>query len=145
MATRTRRRPTLALRRRRERLISYQRIAVCLAPARSSEKAVAIACTLATDHGAAVALIAAIEVPLDSPLHAVDPTVDAAARDAIVRAQAITESYGIGSQSVLLHARDAGEAIVAELETREADVVLIVAERPTVRQRESALPATTDY
>jgi nucleotide-binding universal stress UspA family protein len=148
--TAIRQRPRLPLRRRREHrrrehLISYRRIAVCLAPAHACEQAVAIACTLATEHGAAIAVIGAIEVPLEIPLDAVDPTVGAAARDAIVRAQAITESYGIASQGVLLHARDAGEAIVAELDMREADVVLVGAERPNARQRESVLPATTDY
>src|SRR5262249_35025495 len=103
------------------RLISYRRIVVCLAPD-ASTGGVALACTLASDHGAIVTVVAAIEVPLEIPFAAVDPTVETAAHGAIVRAQSVTESYGINSEGVLLHARDAGEAIVAELEARRAEI-----------------------
>jgi len=137
--------PPLPLRRPHRRVISYRRIVVCLAPADGSVSTVALACTLASEHGAAVTVVAAIEVPLETTLDTVEPTVQTAARDAIVRAQSVIEAYGISSHGVLLHARDAGEAIVAELETRRAEVVLVATERPEQQQRTHMLPATTDY
>src|SRR5262249_53958630 len=137
--------PPLPLQRGHRRVISYRRIVVCLAPAHASVGAVALACTLASEHGAAVTVVAAIEVPLDSPLDPIHPIVQAAAVDAMVRRQSVTEAYGISPQGVLLHARDAGEAIVAELEARRAEIVLIAAERPEERQRAHLLPAITDY
>jgi nucleotide-binding universal stress UspA family protein len=139
-----RERPPIPQRRQHGRLISYRRIVVCLAPD-ASTGAVALACTLASEHGATVTVVAAIEVPLEIPFHAVDPTVETAAHGAIVRAQSVTESYGINSEGVLLHARDAGEAIVAELEARRAEIVLVAAERPEGLQRASMLAATTEY
>src|SRR5262249_4789738 len=95
-------------------------------------------------HGPCVPVGAAIEVPLEIPFDAVDPTVETAAHGAIVRAQSVTESYGINSEGVLLHARDAGEAIVAELEARRAEIALVAAERPDGRQRAGLLAATTE-
>jgi nucleotide-binding universal stress UspA family protein len=145
MARRATRQPPPPLRRAHGRVIAYRRIVVCLAPADGSIGAVALACTLASEHRAAVTVVAAIEVPLDIPLDTVDATVQTAARDAIVRAQSVTETYGISSQGVLLHARDAGEAIVAELEARGAEVVLVAAERPERPERTHMLPATTEY
>jgi nucleotide-binding universal stress UspA family protein len=139
-----RERPPITLRQQHRRLISYRRVVVCLAPG-ASTGAVALACTLASEHGATVTVIAAIEVPLEISLDAVDPTVETAARDAIVRAQSVTESYGINSEGVLLHARDAGEAIVAELEARRAEIALVAAERPEGQQRASMLAATTEH
>src|SRR5215475_13565344 len=96
-----RERPPIPLRRQHRHLISYRRIVVCLAPG-ASTGAVALACTLASEHGATVTVVAAIEVPLEIPLDAVDPTVETAAHGAIVRAQSVTESYGINSECVLL-------------------------------------------
>jgi nucleotide-binding universal stress UspA family protein len=130
---------------RQRRVISYRRVVVCLAPADGAAGTVALACTLASEHGADVTVIAAVEVPLEIPLDTVEPTVQTAARDAIVRAQAVIAGYGLRSEGVLLHARDAGEAIVAELEARRAEVVLVAAERPDQQQRTHILPPTTDY
>jgi len=130
--------------RRRRRAASYRRIVVCLSASEASARAVGVACTLAAEKNSLLIAIAAIEVPLDVPLDTPDKAVEAAARDAVHTAQANAESYGVRVEGVVLHARDAGEAIVAEATARRAEVVVIAAEWPQVRPH-TRLGRTTDH
>lgn len=124
--------------------MSYRRIAVGLGASDASARAVAVACRLAAERNPLLIAIAAIEVPLDMPLDAPDRAVEAAALEAIHAAQAIAASYGVRVEGVVLHARDAGEAIVAETTLRSAEIVVLAGEWPQVRTNVS-LDGTTDH
>jgi nucleotide-binding universal stress UspA family protein len=125
--------------------ISYRRLAVCLTPADSSVHTVRVACSLAAERHATITVIAAIEVPLEIPLDSIDRAIEAAAHDAVIKAQATADLYGISSDGVILRARDAGESIVAELTLRNADVVLISGDPRRQQQHLVLLAKTTDH
>lgn len=131
--------------RPRPRSIAFRRIAVCLSPGDFSIPAIELACTLADEHGATIGAIAAIEVPLEMPLDAADAAVESAAHDAVLHARAIVDSYGVAAEGVILHARDAGEAIVAEVAERRAELVVIASLRAGGRRSARLLPTTTEH
>ena len=131
--------------RPRRPVVSYERIAVCLSPSDASVKAVELACKLAVERRAHVTAIAVVEVPLDVPLGTPDKPAESAAREALHRAQAIGASFGISIQGVILHARDTGVAIVAEITVRRAEVVVVAAEWPVDNRKSRLLGGTTDY
>src|SRR6516164_4399827 len=87
-------RPAIVPRRSR-RYRSYRRVIVCLSPAEASAEACGVACMLASERGAVITAIAAIEVPLESPLNTVDAAAENAARAAVYTAHAVADTYGI--------------------------------------------------
>lgn len=99
---------------------------------------------LAAETASLVIAIAAIEVPLELPLDTPDRAVEAAARAAVQGAQVIARSYGVAAEGVVLHARDGGEAIVAEVAARRADAVVVAGEWPRARPH-ARLGRTTDH
>jgi nucleotide-binding universal stress UspA family protein len=131
--------------RPRRRALEYRRIAVCLAPGEASAKAVQVACTLTAERHAHMSVIAAIEVQLELSLEAPDAAVEAAAHDAVRAARAIAESYGVHAQGIVLHARDAGEAIVAELHQRQTEIAVIAANWPQKPRPGQLVGGTTDH
>jgi nucleotide-binding universal stress UspA family protein len=131
--------------RPRRRAAEYKRIAVCLAPGEASAKAVQVACTLTAERHAHMSVIAAIEVQLELPLEAPDVAVEAAAHDAVHAARAIAESYGVHAKGIVLHARDAGEAIVAELHQRQIQIAVIAANLPQTTRQARLVGGTTDH
>jgi nucleotide-binding universal stress UspA family protein len=126
--------PTWRRPQHRRRGAVYRRVAVCLAPGGASAKAVHVACTLIAERHAHLTAIAAIEVPRELPLDMPDQNANSAAREAVHTAQAIAASYGIPVEGVVLHAHDAGEAIVAEVSQRECELVVLAAELPRVKR-----------
>jgi hypothetical protein len=113
--------------RRSRRYSSYRRVVVCLSPAAASAEACGVACMLAAERGALITAIAAIEVPLEVPLQTVDAAAESAARAAVYTAHAVADTYGISLDGVVLRAHGAGEAIVAEVEARRAQLVIVPA------------------
>lgn len=135
--------PSVRMRRRRAR--SYRRIVVCLSPTEASARAVDVACSLTSERHSRLTAIAAIEVPLELPLHPADPAAEAAARDALHTAQAIGDSYGVSVEGIVLHARDAAEAILAEVRERDVELVVAAAEWPRPNRRGRLVGHTTDH
>ena len=124
---------------------SYRRLVVALSPGSASEQAVRIACELASDRGARLTAVAAIEVPLDVPLASPDREAETAAREAVRAAQALGSTYGVSVDGVVLHAREAAEAILDEVRERVAQVVVLAAEWPQGRGRLRRLSRTTAH
>jgi len=85
---------------------------------------------LAAERGALITAIAAIEVPLEVPLHTADAATESAARAAVYTAHAVADRYGISLDGVVLRAHGAGEAIVAEVAARRAQLVIVPAGWP---------------
>jgi hypothetical protein len=82
---------------------------------------------LAAERGAVITAIAAIEVPLEIPLQSADPAAESAARAAVYTAHAVADTYGISLEGVVLRAHGAGEAMVAEIAARRAQLVIVPA------------------
>lgn len=121
---------------------AYRRLVVALSPGGGSQ-AVRVACELAGDRSVSFAAVAVIEVPLEEPLETPDRDAEAAAREAVREAQAVGSLYGLSVEGVVLHAREAGEALVAEAADRRAQVVVVASAWPRGRGRRGPGRTTT--
>jgi nucleotide-binding universal stress UspA family protein len=126
------------------RPLGFERIALCLSPSEPPDRAVGIACALAAGKRPRLVAIAAIEVALELPLESPHAAANARARDALETVRELAGSHKVAVESVVLLARDAGEAIVAELVQQQAELVLIP-ERVRPRQDARRLSRTTEY
>jgi nucleotide-binding universal stress UspA family protein len=127
-----------------QRRIGYERIALCLSPSESPARAVAIAGALAAGRRPRLVAIATIEVALELPLEMPHAAANDRARDALEAVRELAGSHRLAVESVVLLARDAGEAIVAELVQQQAELVLIP-ERVKPRQDARRLSRITEY
>ena len=91
----------------------YRRILVPVSERRGCDEAMAVACRLAAERGAAVTVLTAIEVPPELPLDAEMGPEEEAAAAVLSEARAIAELYGVRVAARVTRARSAGEAIVA--------------------------------
>jgi APA family basic amino acid/polyamine antiporter len=123
--------------------LEYRRIVVPLVDGLESEIALDLAFKLATQRGATVTAVAAIEVPLDLPLDADLPDEEAAANARLDDARAAGELHGIQVVTRFVRARNAGEAIVGEATSRQAEIVVLGS--PRRNGRGSIFGKTVDY
>jgi basic amino acid/polyamine antiporter, APA family len=121
----------------------YRQIVVPLVPDDESETAVALAAELAGDSGSTITAVVVIEVPPALPLEAHMLQEDAAAKQALEDARAIASLRGVRVRARTLRARVAGEAIVEEAESSNADVIVLRAPRSGRRRR--MFGRTVDY
>ena len=107
----------------------YRRILVPLVADEESETAVALAAELAGDYGSTITAVVVVEVPPALQLEAHMLEEEAAAKRALEDARAIASSRGVRVRARVLRARIAGEAIVEEAESSDADVIVLRAPR----------------
>ena len=107
----------------------YRQILVPLVADEESETGVALAAELAADSGSTITAVVVIEVPPALPLEAHMLEEEAAAKQALEDAHAIASLRGVRVRARILRARIAGEAIVEEAESSEADVIVLRAPR----------------
>ena len=122
--------------------VAYRRILVPIAGDDDSEAGVALAAQLAPEHGATITAVFVIEVEAELPLEAHMLDEEAAARAALEKAHAIAASRGVRLNERIVRARARGEAIVAEAEEADADLVVM---RATPRDRKRLFGHTADY
>ena len=108
---------------------AYRRILVPLVADEESETAVALAAELAGDYGSTITAVVVVEVPPALPLEAHMLEEEAAAKQALEAARVIASLRGVRVRARILRARSAGEAIVEEAESSEADVIVLWAPR----------------
>lgn len=102
----------------------YRRIVVPLVGG-ESETSVALAAELASEQGASIIAVVVIELPAELPLEAHMLEEEVQARRLIEEARAIAGSYGVRVRGRVIRARRSGQAIVAEIEAQEADLVVL--------------------
>jgi APA family basic amino acid/polyamine antiporter len=124
--------------------LEYRNILVPLAPGRETEEALDVACRLATERRARVAVVAVVEVPLELPLDAAMPAAEAQANELLDEARTVGDSYGVDVVGRLVRDRKAGRAIVREAEQRNSEIVVMGAPRRK-RARAPIFGGTTDY
>jgi nucleotide-binding universal stress UspA family protein len=107
----------------------YRRVLVPMLGNPESERAVKVACELAADRHASITAVTVIEVPPLLPLDAHMTEEEWEARLLHRRATAIADAYGVTVVSRIVRAREAGTAILEELERRDAELVVIGAPR----------------
>ena len=130
-----------ALRRASVGQLAYRRIVVPLGNDDESELGVALAAELAPE-GAAITAVVVIEVPPELPLDAHRHDEEAQARRALEQANAIAASRGVRLRARVIRARARGEAIVAEAEAAQADLIVVRAGR---RPGTALFGKTVDY
>ncbi|MDQ2981294.1 MAG: universal stress protein [Actinomycetota bacterium] len=116
--------------------LEYRNVLVPIVHRRESEEAVDLACRLATERAATVAVVTVLEVPLELPLDAPPPEqVEQRAHDLLDEARAIGDAYGVDVVARLVRERRAGRAIVDEAERRNSEIIVMGAPRRDVRRR----------
>ena len=88
--------------------------------------------------------VAVVEVPLELPLDAAMPQVEAKANALLDEARTIGDAYGVGVIGRLARARSAGRAIVDEAERRGSDIIVMGSPRRR-RTRAGIFGGTTDF
>jgi APA family basic amino acid/polyamine antiporter len=123
--------------------LEYRRLVVPLIATEESEQALNLAFNLAADKGATVTAVAVIEVPLELPLDTDLPEQEAGANALLDDARAAGDLHNVRVITRLVRDRDAGEAIVTEAASRQADIVVLGSPRSNMRTR--VFGGTVDY
>jgi nucleotide-binding universal stress UspA family protein len=107
----------------------YHRLLVPISGTAESERAMETACALAAEHGASVTAVFVVEVSPLLPLDASMSDEEAEAREALVRAEAIADTFGLRVHTRSVRSRDSGKAIVDLVESEDTELVVIGASR----------------
>ena len=111
------------------RRTGFRRILVPLLEGDSAVRAIAVACLLTAERGAALSAVAVVEVPHELPLDA-DMGEDEERLSEFLRlARAEADRYGVSIETRLLRGRQAGEAIVQEARRGQVDLIVLQASR----------------
>ena len=123
----------------------YRTIVVPVVRNSESEEALVAAARLAADRRATIAAVHVLEVPLELPIDAPLPELEAEANDLLEDARGLVEAYGVRVVTRLVRARRAGPAIVEEADSRQAELIVIGAKRRLARGRTPIFGRTVDY
>ena len=122
--------------------VAYRRIVVPIAGDDDSEAGVALAAELAPEGGASITAVVVVEVPAELPLDAHMAQEEREAHAALEKAHAIAASRGVRLRERIVRARSRGEAIVAEADAADADLIVM---RAAPRDRKRLFGRTADY
>jgi APA family basic amino acid/polyamine antiporter len=126
--------------------LQYRRILVPVVPGHPSDEALDVACSLAVERGAKIVALSVLEVPLELPLDAALPALEAEANSELDEAVAIGDSYGVKVVDRLVRSRSAATAIVEEAERRGAEIIVVgAARRVLVGSHARVFGRTVDY
>lgn len=108
------------------------------------DRLLAAVCRIAKANKAKVSIVYVVEVPMALPVEAENFPDAEAADDILDRAETVAAEAGSSVETQILHAREAGAAIVELAHDSEADLIFMEAHRPT-RFRFSLLGRTVEY
>jgi APA family basic amino acid/polyamine antiporter len=126
--------------------LEYRRLLVPVVSGQPSDDALDVACSLAVERGSQIVALNVLEVPLDQPLAAELPELEASANHDLDEAIAIGGTYDVRVIGRLVRARSAGQAIVEEAERRNVEIIVLGTPRRTLTSAQRALfGRTVDY
>ena len=125
--------------------LMYRTIVVPVVRNAESEEALVAAARLAADRRATIVAVHVLEVPLELPIDAPMPELEAEADDLLEDARGLVEAYGVRVVTRLVRARRAGPAIVEQAAARQAELIVIGAKRRLARGRTPIFGPTVDY
>ena len=125
--------------------LDYRTIIVPVTRSADSEEALVAAARLAGERRATIVIMHVLEVPLDQPLGAELRTEEDEAYDLLDDARALVESYDIRTIVRLARGRRAGPEIVAEAESRNAELLVVGAARRRARRGRMIFGGTVDH
>jgi nucleotide-binding universal stress UspA family protein len=88
-------------------------------------QALGLACELARKNKGKVYAVHVIEVKRTLPLDAPMQTEEDSGEDILLQAEQVAKNQGYRAESEILHAREAGPAIVDEAIARRADLIIL--------------------
>jgi nucleotide-binding universal stress UspA family protein len=109
--------------------VKLRNLLVPVADNPESERAMDVACRLADEHGATIAVLHVVEIPPVLPLGAHMTEEHQAAHRLLERTAAIADTYGVKVAPRILQDRVAGEAIVGFAARRGVELIVIGAPR----------------
>jgi APA family basic amino acid/polyamine antiporter len=125
--------------------LAYRDILVPLVAGEESNKALDVACRLATERKARVTVMSVLELPLQLGLDAKLPEEEAALDDLLDEADAVGQSYGVTVVERLARGRQAGPTIVREANRRGSEIIVLGATRKSEQMRKAIFGSTVDY
>jgi basic amino acid/polyamine antiporter, APA family len=103
----------------------YREILVPLKLGPIGDEVFATALRLAEEHGASIAAVHVVLVPLDRPLEAHMFDEEERAETSIAEAKLLASEHGVEVEGVVLRGRTIGRAVVEEARARGADLILM--------------------
>jgi APA family basic amino acid/polyamine antiporter len=126
--------------------LEYRRLLVPVIAGQPSDAAMDVACRLAAERGSRIVALNVLEIPLDRSLNEDLPEFERVANRELDEAVAIGDSYGVRVVGRLERARLAGQAIVAEAEARDTEIIVIGSPRRRLTSLQAAVfGKTVDY
>jgi nucleotide-binding universal stress UspA family protein len=113
---------------------AYSTVVVPLGDDPDSLAAIPTACGLAAEDGGSIVGVFVIEVPTEIPLEAHMFDAERQARQALGRARAAAEAYGLRFSGRIVRAHGAADAIVAEAERLGAELIVMATRRRPVKR-----------
>jgi basic amino acid/polyamine antiporter, APA family len=105
--------------------IGFHRILAPVVDTEQSQRAVDVACRLASSGSGVITLLAVVEVPQLLPFNAHMADEELRAHLLIERMSAIVESYDIAASRRIVRAREASAAIVAQAEATGCELIVL--------------------
>jgi APA family basic amino acid/polyamine antiporter len=109
--------------------LEYRTILVPIVAGPESREAIDLAARLAAERGATIVALRVLVVPMELPLDAALPDLEAESDRLLDDARVTASTYGVRTVDRLVRARQAGRAIVDEAERRHAEIVVLGAPR----------------
>lgn len=107
--------------------VGFHRILVPVVPNEEAERAVDLACRLASSHHGVITLVAVVAVPPLLPLDAHMVEEERLAHQLLERMSAIVDSYDVGVTRRHVRGRDVANVIVAEAESSDSELIIVAA------------------
>ena len=105
--------------------VGFHRVLVPVVSSEEAERAVDLACRLASTHHSVVTLLAVVKIPPLLPLDAHMRDQEQLARQLLARMSAIVDSYDVGVARHMTRSRDVAAAVVAEAEATSSELIII--------------------
>jgi nucleotide-binding universal stress UspA family protein len=107
--------------------VGFHRLLIPVVRSEEAERAVDLACRLASSHHGVITLLSVVEIPPLLPFDAHMADEEELAHQLLDRMSAIVDSYDVGVSRRMVRGRDVAAAIVAEAEAANSELIIIPA------------------
>jgi basic amino acid/polyamine antiporter, APA family len=123
---------------------AFERILVPVKIGPIGDEVLATAIKLAEEHGSSIIALHVVRVPLDRPLDAEMVDAEERAEASLAEAKLLAAELDVEVGGVIVRARAIGEAVVAEAQNHDADLI-VMGSSPRWRRQSRFFSPTVDY